>query len=125
VLALRQRPDRERSARRFAWGVHRVIAKLAGGKKLRRAVSVGCGDGAMEMKLVAAGVVNSFDLYEITPLRIQMGLERAREMGVVDRVRFHEADAFQECKTTDYDLVYWNNALHHMLDADAAIAWSV
>jgi SAM-dependent methyltransferase len=106
-------------------GFHRLISKRAGGKIVRRAVSVGCGSGEKEIKLLTMGLVGSFDLYEITPLRIEMGLQRARETGVEDRVTFHQADAFRECKAVDYDLVYWNNALHHMLDADAAIAWSL
>lgn len=25
----------------------------------------------------------------------------------------------------DYDLIYWNNSLHHMLDVDAALHWSL
>ena len=95
-----------------------MIAKTAGTQSLKRALSVGGGIGEKEMKLLSAGVVEFFDLYEITPLRIEMGIEYALKAGLSHRLTFHAADAFAECTRSDYDLVYWNNSLHHMLDTD-------
>jgi SAM-dependent methyltransferase len=102
-----------------------MIAKTTRGQPLKRAVSVGCGDGEKEMRLLSSGVVEFFDLYEITPVRIEMGMERARNGGLSNRLKFHAEDAFAECIRSDYDLVYWNNSLHHMLDTDWAIGWSL
>ena len=39
-------------------------------------------------------------------------------------MRFHNIDAFSAALPGDFDLVHWNNALHHMPDTEAAVAWS-
>ena len=36
----------------------------------------------------------------------------------------HCEDAFKR-KHDPYDLVYWDHSLHHMMDVDAAVAWSI
>ena len=105
-------------------GFHRLIAEARRDRPIRKAVSVGCGAGQKEMSLIQSGIVQEFHLYEISIERIRRGRERARSLGIADRVHFHEADAFEACHGGDYDLVYWNNALHHMPDARAAVQWS-
>jgi SAM-dependent methyltransferase len=105
-------------------GFSGLIERTAG-RRLTRAISVGCGTGAKEMRLIRSGIVEHFDLYEITEPRIALGIAEAEKLGISDKVTWHRADAFAECRRTDYDLVHWNNALHHMLDTDAAVAWSI
>lgn len=88
-----------------------------------RGISIACGAGVKEIELVKQGLVRHFDLFEISEVRARQGMELARQHGVSDRVDFHICDAFEE-DLGQYDLVYWNNALHHMLDTHAAVAWS-
>lgn len=73
--------------------------------------------------MVSAGLVRHFDLFEISEVRAESGRALATRKGVSDRVAFHTCDAFEQ-DLGQYDLVYWNNALHHMLDADSAVRWS-
>lgn len=96
------------------------------GHTFQNAVSVGCGNGSKELSLVKAGLVGYFDLYEISQRRVREGRERTRRMDLSDRVRWHQAPLVFEADhvSATYDLVYWNNALHHMLDVDAAVRWS-
>lgn len=68
-------------------------------------------------------IVHAFDLFELSGVRIEGGLKRFADAGLADRVIFHQADAF-EAVTGRYDLVYWDNALHHMMDTRAAVRWS-
>ncbi|WP_150295300.1 class I SAM-dependent methyltransferase [Sphingobium estronivorans] len=89
----------------------------------RRAVSVGCGAGYKEAALVLSGMVQNFFLYEISAERVRQGQEFARSRGIGDRMHFVSADAFEACRE-QFDLVYWNNALHHMMDVPAAVSWS-
>lgn len=105
-------------------GIHRRLQKLSNGKPFNKGISVACGNGAKEMKLVQLGICNWFDLYEISDARVEQGIALARSLGVHDRVRFHVLDVFNEIVDSDYDLVYWDSALHHMLDVDFAIRWS-
>lgn len=105
-------------------GIQFLLRKRIGSTTLRRGVSVGAGIGAKEMRLVTAGVVSDFDLFELSEERIARGRERASGMGLSDRVRFHHADAFASIEEASVDLVYWDMALHHMLDVDFAVGWS-
>jgi SAM-dependent methyltransferase len=90
----------------------------------RRAISVGCGIGSKEWDLIQRGVVEHFDLFEISEASIAHGRKCAEQLGIADRVAYHSDDVFSATLSDDYDLVYWNNSLHHMLDVDRAIAWS-
>lgn len=94
------------------------------GQSFPRAISIGCGSGAKEMDLIRSGLVGTFDLYELSEIRVAQGLERAKKLGLSARVIFrNEIPDFDRAAET-YDLMYWNNALHHMLDVDAAVSWS-
>ena len=89
-----------------------------------RAVSVGSGNGGKELILLHAGIIGSFDCYEVGAGAVAAGRQMAAEQGVSDRLRFHHADAFAANVAADYDVVYWNNALHHMMDTRKAVQWS-
>lgn len=90
----------------------------------QKAVSVGCGAGQKEISLVKRGLVSEFHLYEISSERVNRGRELAEKQDVGNRVHFHLQDAFEVCTDTDFDMVYWNNALHHMMDTRQAVSWS-
>lgn len=92
---------------------------------LRRGISVACGKGAIELNLVRKGIIESFDCFDLANERVQAGRLVAVRSGLSDRFRPHCADAFKEpIESGSYDLVYWRNALHHMMDTRAAIEWS-
>jgi SAM-dependent methyltransferase len=105
-------------------GFHQRIADMLAGRIAERAVSVGCGMGTKEMALLEMGVVRHFDLYEISASSIEHGKQAAAQRGLADRLTFHLADAFAVQPNGSYDVVYWNNALHHMPDVYAALSWS-
>jgi SAM-dependent methyltransferase len=90
-----------------------------------RGVSVGCGNGQKEITLIRQGLVSSFELYELSEVRVEQGRKLARKLGVEDRVNFYIGDAFEIVKDIEsFDFVHWNNSLHHMLDVEASIKWS-
>ena len=103
----------------------RARSLLKGRLPLARGISVGCGNGLKEMNLLKQGIVEAFDLYELADARIVTGREAAEKNGLARRVRFIQGDAFELANKSDaYDLVHWNNSLHHMLNVGAAIEWS-
>jgi SAM-dependent methyltransferase len=103
----------------------RARSFLEGRLPLARGISVGCGDGRKEMKLLQDGIVEHFDLYELAEPRLVAGRETAQKNGLTGRVHFIQGDAFELANKSDaYDLVHWNNSLHHMLNVEAAIEWS-
>ncbi|HSW05527.1 class I SAM-dependent methyltransferase [Aquabacterium sp.] len=101
-----------------------LLRKIAGGTRLERGISIGCGSGYHELKLLEADVVGHFTLYEISEKRAADALQSARAMGLQDRVSIQVKDAIAEAPGPACDLVYWKDALHHMLDARAAVFWS-
>ncbi|MBK6687601.1 MAG: class I SAM-dependent methyltransferase [Deltaproteobacteria bacterium] len=96
---------------------------LPADRPLPRGISVGGGQGIKEMLLLKANLVAHLELYELSEARIADGQARAQAEGLSDRLRFIKGDALQEARGP-YDLVHWNNSLHHMLDVDQALAWS-
>lgn len=109
----------------FEGGNHGALRKAAGGRALPRAVSVGSGTAHGERELVEKGLVEHFDLYEVSADRIEQSRQLAAEAGMSDNFDEHLSDAFEEDIVERYDLVFWLAALHHMFDVDQAMAWSV
>jgi SAM-dependent methyltransferase len=104
-----------------------VLSRLGGSERFGRALSIGCGNGTKELSLCVASAVDRFDLFEISPERVSQGRRLIEASGLQSRVVFHqEVVRFDQRPTIGpYDLIYWNNALHHMLDVAAAIDWSL
>jgi SAM-dependent methyltransferase len=103
---------------------HRRICDHFDGKSELKAISVGCGMGAKELWLMQLVDFDRFDLYDISPVNIEIGKAEAERQGVSSKAHFYIANAFEEATATDYDMVYWNNSLHHMPDVAAAVRWS-
>lgn len=105
-------------------GLEQRMRGLLNGKSFTRGLSVGCGSASKELHLLQEGIVGHFDLFEISAERIALGQASAARRGVTDRANFHAQDAFAQNLDSHYDLVYWNNALHHMFDVRQALHWS-
>lgn len=91
----------------------------------KTAISVGCGNAFKEIHLLKSGLVDHFDLFELSEARIEQGVRRAEKFELSSRLQFHQQDAFEYAtEANSYDLVHWNNSLHHMFDVDQAVSWS-
>jgi SAM-dependent methyltransferase len=91
---------------------------------LRRAISVGCGTGVKEIDLLKNGIVDVIEGYDLAPGRIDVARKNAEAAGVGDRAQFFCENGFEKFHSPTFDLVYWNNALHHMPNVREAIRWS-
>ncbi|MGC1496723.1 MAG: class I SAM-dependent methyltransferase [Sulfitobacter sp.] len=109
----------------YETGYPGALRAATGDKPLTRGVSVGAGTGFNERALVKSGLVNHFDLYEVSADRIRESREFAMSEGLSDNFTEHLADALEEDIQGKYDLVLWDSSLHHMFDVDRAMAWSV
>lgn len=101
-----------------------VAKRKAGGWIFSEGVSVGCGNGSKEMELIRGGLVQFFHLFELSEVRVQHGMELARQLGLEDRVVFRSDDCFEAFPDNSVDFVHWNNSLHHMMDVEQAVRWS-
>lgn len=110
-------------------GVHagfhrRLAAAMSEVPRPRRALSIGCGAATKEMDAIAAGVADFFECHDVSGQAIAAARHIAAERGLSDKMVFHHGDAFSTPLASDFHLVYWNNALHHMADTYQAIGWS-
>lgn len=108
----------------FAAGLRRWFAREIGSGKVERGVSVGCGTGGKELAFIKDGLVDRFDLYEISEVRVATGREIFRKAGLEGKVAFSLQDAFLDWTPQRYDIVHWDNSLHHMMDVHDAVKWS-
>ncbi len=89
----------------------------------KNAVSVGCGLGLKEFYLLKAGLVEHFILYDLAPKVVDTARKTAEESGLGHAVTCICGDAFALEQGT-FDLVYWDNSLHHMPSSLEALLWS-
>lgn len=105
--------------------LHAALRHATGGVALGRGVSVGAGTGDNERGLIKAGLVERFDLFEVSADRVAQARDLAQRDGMERQISVHLADALERDEDGVYDLVYWDSALHHMFDVDHALGWSV
>jgi SAM-dependent methyltransferase len=103
-------------------GIRELILQRSGGD-IPTAISIGCGNGSKELALLRSGAVRSITGFDLAPERIANAKRKAQEMGLADRADFRVGDAFREAGS-DYGLVFWSAALHHMQDTRASVRWS-
>ncbi len=107
-------------------GFHRRIGQILSGRGIKkpRAISIGAGSGMKEIWLLQSNAVATVDAYELGPGMVEEGRRLAKQYGMEDRMQMHLGSPLEEIADESYDLVYWNNALHHMPDTPAALTWS-
>ncbi len=106
--------DADRYARnaRFVADFGETLIDLLGPKPGQRILDIGCGDGALTERLVAAGAQ-------------VVAVDGGPDMVAAARARGLDAHVMDAQKLTDdgeFDAVFSNAALHWMGDADAVIA---
>lgn len=95
-----------------------VAARLERGA---RVADVGCGLGASTILMAQAFPASSFVGYDYHEASLALARERAREAGVLDRVRFERATA-KDFPGAGLDLVTFFDCLHDMGDPTGAAA---
>ncbi len=86
-----------------------------GGRTFRRALSVGCGAGALERDLVRRGLCDSVDAFDGSITSLHIARDEAQRCGVADRLRYFAAD-FNHCALPRgaYDIVFFHQSAHHI-----------
>lgn len=103
---------------------HILRLRNSGRAPFGRAISIGSGTCHSELGLLQAGIVRNFECWELSGKAVELSIADAARRGLETRFAAHHGDAFSEAEPGGYDLVFWDNALHHMPDADAALELS-
>jgi ubiquinone/menaquinone biosynthesis C-methylase UbiE len=89
----------------------------------KRVLEVGCGIGTDSINFARAGA--DLTAVELSGESLRIAAERAKVMGVADRIRFVQANAEELTSALDdepYDLVYSFGVIHHTPRPDRALA---
>lgn len=90
--------------------------------RLKRALSVGCGVGNKEIMLLENDIVEEFICFDLSEEGIKRARKNAEEKGMSDRILFLNEDFFTSCYANEvFDMVFWDNSLHHMTDTTFAV----
>ncbi|NDV22862.1 class I SAM-dependent methyltransferase [Desulfovibrio sp. JC022] len=98
-----------------------LIKDMLEGKSFGEALSLGCGGAHKELEFVKQGLVQHFYLYELSRKNCELAKQRFESAGCGDRVTIINKDFF-ETQPRKFDLIHWDNSLHHMFNARDAIA---
>lgn len=102
-----------------------LLKEYLHGKKIENAISIGCGSAWKEIELIKRGLVSSIICYDLSENMIKKAIENARREKVEEHMRFICGDIFLNMETNaKFDLVFWDNSLHHMKDARQAVQYS-
>ena len=87
-----------------------------------RAASLGCGAGVSELALLKSGIVNTYDVFDITPSLLENAAKSAAESGLTHRFRPQMVDMNQvQLPVDSYDLVTFFSSLHHVADLEGVL----
>jgi SAM-dependent methyltransferase len=98
-----------------------LTARLPG--RIERALGAGCGVASFELELLNRGLVEHFDLYDVSSACLEAATERARSLGVGDRVTVHCGDLLG-AERDGYGLVTFVSSLHHAVDVEATVRFA-
>lgn len=86
-------------------------------KPAPRGLNLGCGHGELERLILARGLAERMDGFDISAGAVETARKRAEEGGLAGRTRYFAADAnfLERCGELDppYDIVFASMALHH------------
>jgi SAM-dependent methyltransferase len=89
---------------------------------IRRAVSIGCGFGALERDLASRGIIAEVDAYDIAPAAIEGARRLAAESGHTG-LRYHVLNLETERSLpTAVDIVFAHQSVHHIERLDELFA---
>jgi len=100
---------------RPCWPMEWFIA-LTGRRRFQRALSVGCGGGAMERDLVVKSVCDSVDAFDASVHSLVLARRAVEREEMGGRIRYFAAD-FNEplfLPRRTYDLVVFHQSMHHV-----------
>lgn len=92
-----------------------LFERFLQGRTFDRALSVGCGSGALERELVARGMCRTIDGFDGSVVSLREARREADRAGFRDRIRYFAAN-FNEpaLPQARYDIVFFHQSAHHV-----------
>jgi SAM-dependent methyltransferase len=85
------------------------------GRRFKRALSIGCGTGALERDLISKNIVERIDAFDGSTNSLRIAQQEAAKAGMTNRIRYYAGD-FNEpvLPRSVYDAVFIHQAAHHV-----------
>ena len=91
------------------------VARKYFSEPVERALSLGCGGGALERHALSLGICEQFDAYDISEGSVEAARDEARKAGFSDRINYATADLNNiSLQENVYDAVFVSMAVHHL-----------
>ncbi len=85
-----------------------------GGRRFARALSIGCGSGALERDLIHRGICDRVDAFDGSMVSLHAAVGEARRLGL-SRVRYFAMDVNEpSLPRHTYDAVFFHQSAHHV-----------
>ena len=94
-----------------------------GSRPIDRALSIGCGTGALERDLIRRGLARTIDAFDGSVTSVAIARERARADVRDGRIRYYVADFNRPAlPLATYDAVFFHQSLHHVQKLEKLLA---
>ena len=91
------------------------LERVLKGRRFGRALSIGCGDGALERDLILRGLCQSVDAVDASLQSLHLARTAADAAGDHGRIRYFAADFNEPCLArSTYDIVFFQQSMHHV-----------
>lgn len=85
----------------------------------RRALSIGCGTGALERDLAKRGIVERIEAFDASPASIEIATKLAADEGLAERIHYTLADFNTvQLSPSTYDFICFHQSLHHVQELE-------
>lgn len=97
------------------------LKRLVGGRTFRRALSLGCGMGALERSVRTNGLCDHVTGIDLSPVTLEIARARAREEGITG-ITYEAGDMNRLLLPRNtYDLILIHQALHHVIGVEKLV----
>lgn len=92
-----------------------LFERFLKGRTFDRALSIGCGSGALERELVKRGMCREFDAFDGSIVSLLEARREAAGAGFSDRIRYFALDFNRPAlPRRRYDIVFFHQSAHHV-----------
>jgi len=117
---VRSRLNRRVSGTEEIWPVEWFAGEVVS-QPFARALSLGCGEGALERDLMAKGLCREIVGLDLSPEALELARQRAREQGL-DGLHYQVVDLDRlQLEAAGYDAVFAHQSLHHVRELETCL----
>lgn len=121
--SVRERVNRRISGDGNVWPITWFRQQMRDRLPFARALSIGCGLGALERELVRAGIADRVTGVDLAAAPLAQARRLAEREGMGGRIRYVQSEASDLLRHRGaWDALFFHGALHHIEDVEAILA---